>query len=184
MSISHIDVDNGYDAFSLDNTRTTLSDNPGRDRQRSNAVSVDSLWHADNMDVQVIAAVSDSEMDYRYDEDWTFEGFHDDGYSSVDAYVRDRQTRSLEVRLLSPRGGARDNRWVAGLYMLDSDTDLERQYTFLAEPFFSNYAFTSSAAFVQGDFPLTDRLELSAGLRYERGYRIPRFGITGILPDR
>ena len=26
----HIDIDNGYDAFSLDNTRQTLSDQPGR----------------------------------------------------------------------------------------------------------------------------------------------------------
>src|SRR5690606_25233059 len=35
----YVDVDNGYDGFSLDNTRTTLSDQPGHDRQQTSAAS-------------------------------------------------------------------------------------------------------------------------------------------------
>jgi hypothetical protein len=31
------DIDNGYDAFSLDNTRQTLSDEPGRDTLKTHA---------------------------------------------------------------------------------------------------------------------------------------------------
>ena len=42
LTIFHVDADNGYDAFSLDNTRQTLSDNPGQDRQESTAVAVQS----------------------------------------------------------------------------------------------------------------------------------------------
>ena len=31
----HLDIDNGYDAFSLSENRTTSSDQPGHDRQSS-----------------------------------------------------------------------------------------------------------------------------------------------------
>ena len=31
IKLNKVDVDNGYDAFSLDNTRETLSDQPGED---------------------------------------------------------------------------------------------------------------------------------------------------------
>src|SRR3954471_1901739 len=34
------DLDNGYDAFSVDNSRTTLSDKPGQDTQRVNAAAL------------------------------------------------------------------------------------------------------------------------------------------------
>ena len=33
----HMDVDNGYDAFTLDNSRTSHSDEPGEDTQKTNA---------------------------------------------------------------------------------------------------------------------------------------------------
>jgi hypothetical protein len=37
---NHHHIDNGYDAFSLNNNRTTLSDQPGQDRQQINAFSM------------------------------------------------------------------------------------------------------------------------------------------------
>ena len=33
LALGSVDVDNGYDAFSLDNNRNTRSDEPGRDAQ-------------------------------------------------------------------------------------------------------------------------------------------------------
>jgi len=39
LSLSHVNIDNGYDAFTLDNSRTTLSDEPGRDEQESLALA-------------------------------------------------------------------------------------------------------------------------------------------------
>jgi outer membrane cobalamin receptor len=35
LALLHFDFDNGYDAFSLDNTRQTLSDQPGFDQQKN-----------------------------------------------------------------------------------------------------------------------------------------------------
>ena len=40
MTYLYADIDNGYDAFSLDNTRTTYSDDPGVDTQDTNALAL------------------------------------------------------------------------------------------------------------------------------------------------
>ncbi len=45
LALLHADFDNGYDAFAIDNSFTTLSDRPGKDSQRSDGASLD-LAHA------------------------------------------------------------------------------------------------------------------------------------------
>ncbi len=166
IALSHVDVDNGYDAFSLDNTRITLSDQPGRDRQQTDTLSIDSRWHFPTLDLRVIAAVSRSDLEYAYDEDWTYVGIHEEGYSSTDTYLRQRDNGSIEVRLQSP--GADDSSWVAGLYVLDSGEDLTRLYTYLPAPFTSAYDFTSAAAFGRRTTSLGERTEIVTGIRIER----------------
>ena len=39
LALGSVDVDNGYDAFSLDNNRNTRSDEPGRDAQETSYVA-------------------------------------------------------------------------------------------------------------------------------------------------
>src|SRR5690554_1668433 len=65
----YVDVDNGYDGFSLDNTRTTLSDEPGHDRQETRAGSVRLDWAAHSA-FKLVGLVShaDSDLSYGYDE--------------------------------------------------------------------------------------------------------------------
>ena len=46
VNFLYSDIDNGYDAFSLDNTRITLSDKPGHDRQETFAGSLKYLMIA------------------------------------------------------------------------------------------------------------------------------------------
>ena len=36
LTLMHVNIDNGYDAWSIYNTRTTYSNQPGRDAQLSN----------------------------------------------------------------------------------------------------------------------------------------------------
>ena len=69
--LSIVDVDNGYDTFSLDNVRVTRSDQPGRDTQESISFSMEATRSLDFADLTIIAALSDSELEYSYDEDWT-----------------------------------------------------------------------------------------------------------------
>lgn len=171
LTLSHVDIDNGYDSFTLDNSRTTLSDEPGQDRQESTALAVNSSWESDNFDLEVIVGVADSDMEYGYDEDWTFTGIHPDGYTSTDNYIRDRETQSLEFRMLSndsSRIFADSTDWLFGLYTLKSSESLRREYTFLAADFLSDYDFDTTAAFFQLDSSLSEKLILETGLRFEQ----------------
>jgi len=171
LSLSHVDIDNGYDAFTLDNSRTTLSDEPGRDQQASLALAIDSSWQLDNFDLELIVGLADSDMEYSYDEDWTFAGIHPDGYMSRDSYTRDRETRSIELRFLSndnSRLFLDTTEWLFGVYTLNSKESLRRDYTFLATSFHSDYDFDTAAAFLQLDSSLTEKLILESGIRVER----------------
>lgn len=171
LTLSHVDIDNGYDAFTLNNTRTTLSDEPGRDQQESLALAIDSSWQLDNFDLKLIVGLADSDMEYSYDEDWTFAGIHPDGYMSRDSYFRDRETQSLELRFLSndsSRLFSNSTDWLFGVYTLNSTESLRREYTFLASDFRSDYDFDTAAVFFQLDSSLSEKLTLEAGLRVER----------------
>ena len=106
VSLSNTEVDNGYDAFSLDNNRITLSDEPGFDRQNSNYASVKSKWSGQNYEITAILGAANSDIDYGYDEDWSFTGIHPIGYTSTDHYLRERKTP--KHKLFSPLGGPRE----------------------------------------------------------------------------
>ena len=171
LSHSHVDIDNGYDAFTLDNSRTTLSDEPGRDKQESLALAMNSSWELHSFDLDLIVGLAESDMEYSYDEDWTFAGIHPDGYMSRDSYIRDRETQSIELRFLSndnSRLFSDSTQWLFGLYTLSSDESLRREYTYLASDFRSEFAFDTAALFFQLDSSLSENLTLETGLRVER----------------
>lgn len=170
MSLQHVDIDNGYDAFSLDNDRNTLSDEPGTDSQRTTALSLRAQWHQALAQTEVTLGFADSDLEYSYDEDWTFAGFHPFAYSSFDQYLRDRESVSAEVRWLSNPAGRLWNDhadWVAGFYYLARDESLQRNYTFAAGPFFSDYDTDNSAVYAQIDFALNGQWSLVSGARVE-----------------
>lgn len=168
----HADIDNGYDAFSLDNTRHTLSDEPGHDIQESDALSVRLNWLATSgFTVDANISLSSSDLAYGYDEDWSFTGIHPFGYTSTDNYIRERDTVSFEIKVLSEPGAeiaSGTTAWLFGLYALSSEEDLLRLYTFSATDFVSKYDFQTVAAYVQLDSELTEALSLTTGLRLER----------------
>ena len=172
ITLGRVEIDNGYDNFSLDNSRETLSDNPGADEQISDFGSVQ--WSLDlPQDRQLIASAGHaaSDIDYGYDEDWAFDGFHPDGYSSTDRYERDRHTSTLDLRLLSAAsgGGANDDPgWVLGMFGLSQSVDLERTYTFLDDVYTSTFDVDRIALYGEATWPLRDALRLRFGLRGER----------------
>jgi outer membrane receptor protein involved in Fe transport len=169
-----LDVDNGYDAFSLDNTRATLSDEPGFDRQETIAGSVRVNWSAHRaFDIEALLSRTDADLEYGYDEDWTFDGFCGvfdcvfDGYSSFDNYIRGDRNTTLDLRAVSTAAPG-EIKWVVGAYGRDQSQDLRREYTYLAEDFLFDYDTQSRAVYGQLDVPLGKRLELIAGLRREQ----------------
>ena len=164
VSLANTEVDNGYDSFSLDNNRVTLSDEPGFDRQKSRYASIKSKWLGQNYEITTILGAANSDIDYGYDEDWSFTGIHPFGYTSTDRYLRERKTRSAELRINS----LSEFSWVAGFYFFDSNEDLLRDYTFLTSNFSSNYEFKSYAVFAESEIELSEGTSLLAGVRFEK----------------
>jgi outer membrane receptor protein involved in Fe transport len=171
VTASTVDIDNGYDAFSLDNDRDTLSDQPGFDRQQSDLLSAKlSLNQFEKFKVEALAGYANSDTEYGYDEDWVFSGFHPWEYSSTDQYFRDRETRSAELRFVSSDSGlifSDTTDWVFGLYSLQQEVDLRRAYTFLAADFTSRYDIDRFAVFGEINTALNNNWSLSLGLRGE-----------------
>jgi outer membrane receptor protein involved in Fe transport len=169
LGLTYIDVDNGYDAFSLDNVRDTISDEPGHDKQESTAISMHSHSMFDRFDLRGTLSYANTDSDYSYDEDWVYEGFHPWGYTSTDQYLRERDSYSAEFRLMSNDKsrlfGDRSD-WVVGLYYIGNEEDLDRRYTY-ASPFDSNYDTDTIALFAQVETALADRITLVTGLRLE-----------------
>nr|WP_246624610.1 TonB-dependent receptor [Oceanobacter mangrovi] len=190
----YINVDNGYDGFSLDNTRTTYSDNPGEDKQNTRAAAL--TWTstaAAAFDLRVHVSGSNSTTDYGYDEDWGY-GQYDDttgtcvvvgtclanqegawGYSSTDQYLRDYRRRELDIRLTSAEAGRLFNDsadWVVGYYQMSRDEDLLRYFfnwdTYMDATFTSDLGTDARAVYGELTISVTDLLTITAGLRGER----------------
>tara|TARA_B100001250_G_scaffold8968_1_gene7760 strand:+ start:568 stop:2634 length:2067 start_codon:yes stop_codon:yes gene_type:complete len=172
ITASTIDIDNGYDAFSLDNVRDTLADQPGFDRQKSDILSTKLLLSQfESFKVEALVGYAESGTEYGYDEDWVFSGFHPWEYSSTDKYLRDRRTESAELRFVSTESGmifSESTDWVFGLYSLAQEADLKRVYTFLSNHFSSQYDLNRFAVYGEINSRLKKNWGLSLGFRGEK----------------
>jgi len=167
----HLDVDNGYDAFTFDNSNISQADEPGTDAQKTNAFALKSTYQV-NEAMHLVSKVSHSKSDvtYSYDEDWTYDGYHPYGYNSFDEYLRDRTQTDIDVRLVSDEAGrifSGSTDWTIGAYYKDYSEDYTRNYTYLSEPFMYDYATKNKALYGQLDSALNDKLTLVSGLRVE-----------------
>ena len=170
----HLDVDNGYDAFTFDNSRTSHADEVGTDAQLTNAFAIKSNYQINN-GMHLISKLSHSQSDvtYSYDEDWSYVGEFDESlypYSSFDEYLRDRTQTDIDVRLVSDAEGrifSSTTDWTIGAYYKDYSEDLTRNYTYLDTPFTADYKTINKAIYGQLDSMITDKLTLVSGLRIE-----------------
>jgi iron complex outermembrane receptor protein len=179
FTLLYSDVDNGYDAFSLDNTRETYSDEPGHDRLDSLAAALGGTWQlTDILSMEALLSHVEADTEYGYDEDWSHTGICDNTecdseiwgfdwwYSSTDNYVRSNNNTTADLRLVSSNG-AHDAAWVAGVYYRDQDQSLLREYTYSSGDFNSRYDTKNLAAYGQVDLPFAQSWTFVSGLRYE-----------------
>ena len=167
MKVNKVEVQNGYDAFSLDNTRETLSDQPGEDSLDMTSALI--RWNRFGEDYTSMIQVSDVSADtvYSYDEDWSYVGIRPFWeYSSFDSYARDLKRRTLEWRLSPSNSDATD--WVAGVYARQDEESLNRDYTYLDAPFGSLNKADTIALYGQLSHSLTDDITLTLGTRLEQ----------------
>lgn len=170
----YLNIDNAYDGFSLDNTRTTFSDQPGHDRQETRAGSARVRWRAHRaFSLEALLSHTDADLEYGFDEDWSFVGFCDvfeclaPEFSSFDNYIRDNRNTTFDLRALSNTGPG-ELGWVMGVYHRDQSQRLRRMNTFLPEDFLRDYDTENQAVYGQLNVPLASHWTLVAGLRYER----------------
>jgi outer membrane receptor protein involved in Fe transport len=189
LTLLRVQIDNGYDAWSIDNTRTTESDHPGVDRQYSTGISARADYTGlDAATFTAIATYADTEVNYGFDGDWgnpiLWAPYT---YDFTEDQIRHRSTRSLELRFGdSPQHGLS---WLAGVYAFElreglSDTSAGTY----ADPFDSTQDFTSlsvvssqyrsrsGALYAQLDGDWGARTRWSLGVRGER--RTSRYNDT------
>jgi iron complex outermembrane recepter protein len=167
------DSRNGYDAWSIDNSRVTQSDKPGVDNQLSRALALRLDYRGFNgFNLRSITTFLSADMDYSFDGDWGNNAFWgvNAPYDFTEQIERRRRNLSQEIRLQSKDATAK-TRWVAGVYGL---TLLER-YDFLDlyngdvyRTLQSHYRATNVAAYAQVEHRLTPAMTLSGGLRLEQ----------------
>ncbi len=169
FTFTHIDNDNGYDVFNETNNRTTQSDEPGKDTQKTNAFSVKSIYQVTPaFHLESRASYSNSDIEYSYDEDWANVGSY---YKSFDQYLRDKKQIDLDVRLVSDEEGKIFNQttaWTVGAYYKKYESDLIRNNTYFGAPFLSDYEGQSKAIYGQLDMAINEQLTLVSGLRLEQ----------------
>lgn len=172
----HLDVDNGYDAFTFDNSRTSYADNPGTDAQKTDAFALKSTYQINPaMHMESKLSMSKSDITYSFDEDWSYDGeFTADlyPYNYVDAYLRDRKQIDVDVRLLSDDAGKifKDSTaWVIGLYAKNQQEDLNRERLKEGKlsTFTSEYENNNIALYGQLDTAINEKFTLITGIRAE-----------------
>lgn len=175
LNLMHLDVDNGYDAFTFDNSRTSHADEPGTDAQKTNAFALKASYQVSPaFHVESTLSHSKSDVEYSYDEDWSYVGeFADElwPYSSFDEYLRDRTQTDFDVRFISDNAGRIFNGttdWTAGAYLKDYSEDFTRNYTYNDGPYTSDYETLNLAGYGQFDSALNEKLTLTTGLRVEK----------------
>jgi iron complex outermembrane receptor protein len=182
LSVLHVQIDNGYDAFAINNSRTTESDNPSVDAQHSTGASLRASYSGlGPATLTVIGTYAQTYVKYGYDGDWgnplLWAPFI---YDFTELQNRDRRTQSIEMRLATNRAHGLD--WLVGLYAMQLkesliDTSAGIYQTDPTDPatasitdtvIDSHYRSQNAALFGELDAQLTKRLRWSVGLRAER----------------
>ena len=174
VALMYSKINDGYDAFSLDNSYTMLSDEPGKDAQESLGASLRLDWkNFGNGSLTSITSVANSDIDFSFDADWG----NDDSWGAVTYdYIslnhRERRTLSQEFRYTTEN-------WLFGIYALDLTESLatlnqgdyyDPFYDFadsLDYPFDSAYDATNVAVFSQFNNEISSSTRFSAGMRIE-----------------
>lgn len=179
------DIDDGYDAFAIDNSLTVLSDKPGRDAQKSTAASFNIDWDGSSkLKITSVSSIADSDIDFSFDADWG----NDDAwapilYDFVSLNDRQRMTLNREVRIISKEEGRIFNGttdWILGFYLNKLDEDVtttnrgeyfDPGFNFtdsLDDTLASNFEAFSTAVFGQLEYAVSESGKLTVGARVER----------------
>ena len=185
LTLLRAQINNGYDAFAIDNSRTTESDHPGVDRQYSTGLSARSTYSGlGSATLTSIATYADTKVNYGFDGDWgNPKLWAPYTYDFTEYQVRHRSTRSLEIRLgdTPTQESAPGISWLFGVYVFELRESLtDTSAGTYVNPFdatqnsaglsviSSGYRSRNGALYGQLDGNFSERARWSVGLRGER----------------
>jgi iron complex outermembrane receptor protein len=174
LTALYADLDNGFDAFALDNSFNTLSDRPGRDAQRSQGAAARVDGDLGSASLRSTTAYAYSDIVYSFDGDWGNDPYWGDDapYDYFSNYARTRSTLSEDLRLVSA-ADARDGGygWLVGVYALRLDEQNRQRDEFAGEllrpVLSSDYEAVNAAVYGEAEWGFGDSAVVSAGLRVE-----------------
>ena len=185
LTLMHVNIDNGYDAWSINNTYTTYSNQPGRDAQLSNGAAlrlVDTIGGVGEL--RSVTSAANSKITYSFDGDWGNDPYWaaTTGVAPYDYFQsddRNRRTLAEDLRLTGDPSRALFGRlrWLAGVYALrltESDKQVFTWDAYDATPgagsggLGSKYSATNVALYGSLEANVGAHSVLSGGLRVER----------------
>ncbi|MDP9065732.1 MAG: TonB-dependent receptor [Pseudomonadota bacterium] len=179
LTLMRVRIDNGYDAWSVANSYTTYSNQPGRDAQLSTGAALRfSASIAGVGELRSVSSVADSKILYSFDGDWGNDALWG-AYAPYDYFQsdhRDRRTIAEDLRLIGDAGSALFGRvrWLIGAYASRLTESDEVLYTFNdrfngagSSGLSSRYTATNVALYDALDMDIGSHGRLSAGLRFE-----------------
>ena len=183
LTVLQVHIDNGYDAFAIDNSRNTESDQPGVDSQHSTGVSLRAHYAPGDVGFTALATYAKSVIKYSYDGDWGNSMLWAPdaaAYQYSEIQDRKRTTKTLELRLGTE--SSQGFGWLAGVYANQLDETLSDLSLGYYQPLGetadavdqtdsligSGYRARNLAAFGELDGDLGADLRWSLGLRGER----------------
>ncbi len=170
VTLLHADLDNGYDAWSRDNSFTNLSNEPGQDTLLSNAFSAKVTHQLNsNRTLQSITSFSDNELRYAYDTDWKA---NDTTYRGLFDNQQDRQNFSQDIRVIGKN-------WLIGAYfskMDEKNTRYERyDYPSWGDNYQtdanSDYVLKKASIYGQYDLAFSEKATVALSARLERNWK-------------
>jgi len=181
LTLLAVRINNGYDAFAIDNSRTTQSDQPGEDDQHSTGGALRLEYRGlGSTLLTLIGTAANTSIEYGFDSDWGNAALWAPyTYQYSETQLRERHTRSIEARLQSTE--TRGLRWLIGIYGMQLTEDLNdsapgvyldpndaTQDSSSTTVTVSHYSSRNTALFGMLEGDIGSRWQWSGGLRLER----------------
>ncbi len=188
ISLLYADFDNGYDEFTLNNSRTsTLSDEPGRDEQETFGSSIKAAYFGfDNVKVTYTAGYLSTDSFFSFDGDWgdgptasvPFASAYD-GFLKID---REREVITEDLRFESvdtENALGFIDRWTTGIYFerLEENTS-----TTGFGDFETDYLSNTLSIYGQAAHIFSKKTRMILGLRVEH-FVLETEDLSEIRPD-
>jgi len=179
LTVLYANLGNGYDAWAVDNSRITRSNQPGRDSQRSTGASLRLTGATGGGRWLSISSAAQSDIEYSFDGDWANDPYWATNapYDYFEGHARTRRTFAQDLRYIAdgttlPAGQLRATVGAYALVLREDDTQLDtwndQYYGPGQATLYSNFKSTNAALYGALELLTARRGTVTFGLRLEQ----------------